>query len=105
MPILRALVTPRDEGGRPSEPLLAAARGRLRWLPTLRRVVAHSGSSMGAAKRRHVRSDAVIVAASIPMTCGDVVHQRLCRMERLVRDEEAAGSNPATPTTKLHVAA
>ena len=24
---------------------------------------------------------------------------------RFVRDEEAAGSNPATPTTKLHVAA
>ena len=42
---------------------------------------------------------------SVSMTSGDIDYQRTRWLTRLVRDEEAAGSNPATPTTKLHVAA
>jgi hypothetical protein len=31
------------------------------------------------------------------LTCGNVIKQQLCQSARPVRDEEAAGSNPATP--------
>ena len=46
-----------------------------------------------------MQSDAVIGSQVTPVTSEDVVQQRLRRPERSVRDEEAAGSNPATPTT------
>jgi hypothetical protein len=45
----------------------------------------------------------VIVTGSIALTCSNIAKQRLCFPERSVRDEEAAGSNPATPTMKLQV--
>jgi hypothetical protein len=44
------------------------------------------------------RSCALIAAASTPLNCRNVVEQRLCALERSVRDEEVVGSNPATPT-------
>jgi hypothetical protein len=53
---------------------------------------------MGAAIRRELRSDAVIVPAREALTCGNVLEQRFCLPARSVRDEEAAGSNPAAPT-------
>jgi hypothetical protein len=51
-----------------------------------------------AASWGQTRSDTVIVAIPNSLTCGNAVKQRLCSPERSVRDEEAAGSNPATPT-------
>ena len=59
-----------------------------------------SGSKMGAAIYRQMRSEAVSLGQAIIVTCGDVDWQRVCRPECSVRDEEAAGSNPATPTRK-----
>ena len=48
-----------------------------------------------AASCGQTRSDAVIVAVSIALTCSDVIKQRLCWSVRSVRDEEAAGSSLA----------
>jgi hypothetical protein len=53
---------------------------------------------MGAADRVQMRSGAVIVPRSRPLTCPDVSRQAACTAVCSVRDEEAAGSNPATPT-------
>jgi hypothetical protein len=60
--------------------------------------VSGSGSRMGAAAIWQMRPDAVIVALSMPLTCGNVIELLFRRLERSVRDEEAAESNPATPT-------
>ena len=57
------------------------------------------GSEMGAVGRCEVRSEAVTVPGQTSLTCGCFRRQRLCRGVRSVRDEEAAGSNPATPTS------
>jgi hypothetical protein len=50
--------------------------------------VSSSGSGMGAAIRRQLRSDAVIVAVSIALTCSNVHKQW---PERSVRDEALPG--------------
>ena len=52
-----------------------------------------SGSRMGAAAIWQMRPDAVIVALSMPLTCGNVVELRFRRLERSLRGEEAAGSS------------
>ena len=57
-----------------------------------------SGSRMGAADCSQVRSDAVTVPQPKPLTCPNTTRQVLWPAVRVVRDEEAAGSNPATPT-------
>ena len=57
-----------------------------------------SGSRLGAAKRRQVRSDAAIVVTRRPMTCGNAAQRRLRRPERSVRIEGVRGSNPLSST-------
>jgi hypothetical protein len=57
-----------------------------------------SGSGMGAEVFRQLRSDAVYQADRRSLTCADACEQALRTLARPVRDEEAAGSNPATPT-------
>src|SRR5713226_6801547 len=44
-------------------------------------------------------------AMSTRLTCGNVPERGFCMHAHSVRDEEAAGSNPATPTRKLQVIA
>jgi hypothetical protein len=39
----------------------------------------------------------------MPLTCRNGADHLTCRTELSVRDEEAAGSNPATPTEKFQV--
>src|SRR5512146_1860621 len=80
---MRSRLTPALQGGR-------TARRRL--------VVSNFGSEMGAATCRQLRSDTGIVAALYALTCSNVYKQQSCCPERSVRDEEAAGSDPATPT-------
>jgi hypothetical protein len=53
---------------------------------------------MGAEALRQVRSDTVYEADRGSVTCADAREQALRNPARPVRDEEAAGSNPATPT-------
>jgi hypothetical protein len=53
---------------------------------------------MGAAARGRVRLDAVSVTACGALSRADTSDQPTCTCVRAVRDEEAAGSNPATPT-------
>jgi hypothetical protein len=53
---------------------------------------------MGAETCRQVCSDAVYHAVRRPLTCADMGKQATCTLVCSVRDEEAAGSNPATPT-------
>jgi hypothetical protein len=53
---------------------------------------------MGAAVRGLVRSDAVSEAACSVLSRADTSDQPACTDVSVVRDEEAAGSNPATPT-------
>ena len=53
---------------------------------------------MGAASACQRRSGSVCVAGRRSLTCADAFEQALCTPARPVRDEEAAGSNPATPT-------
>jgi hypothetical protein len=62
-----------------------------------------SGDPASAAVRR--RQTRRVDAMSTRLTCGNAPEQGFCKPQRLVRDEEAAGSNPATPTTKLQVTA
>jgi hypothetical protein len=60
-----------------------------------------------AAKRARMRSGAVTVAASIPTTCGNVVHQRSCHTDRSVRMEgiTQTRSSPIRPGEgKLYLA-
>jgi hypothetical protein len=54
--------------------------------------VSASGSGMGAAMRWQVQSDAVIVALSMSLNCGNVLQQRLCRLAHSVRIEVLVGS-------------
>src|SRR4029453_19568544 len=56
------------------------------------------GGRGSAVRCGQTRSCALIAAASTPLNCRNVVEQRLCALERSVRDEEVVGSNPATPT-------
>ena len=60
--------------------------------------VPDSGSEMGAEAFRQVRSDTVEEADRGSVTCADARELTFCTSARPVRDEEAAGSNPATPT-------
>jgi len=60
--------------------------------------VPDSGSETGATSRAHLRSNAVNVAAHNVLTSTYVPNQVCCSNVCAVRDEEAAGSNPATPT-------
>jgi hypothetical protein len=53
---------------------------------------------MGAAVRGLVRLDAVSVAACGVLIRADTSDQPACTGVSVVRDEEAAGSNLATPT-------
>jgi hypothetical protein len=53
---------------------------------------------MGADNLRQKLSDAASRRRAHALTCTDVSGQRYRTDARLVRDEEAAGSNPATPT-------
>ena len=53
---------------------------------------------MGVTASAQVRSDAVSMTASGFLTSADASHQVACTRASAVRDEEAAGSNPATPT-------
>ena len=55
------------------------------------------GAKMGAAIRLRLRSDAVILTGSIAMTCGNVLEQRSCQPERLVRIEVLVGSGLRGP--------
>ena len=54
---------------------------------------------MGATARGPVRLDAVSRAACSALSRIDTSEQLACTRARAVRDEEAAGSNPATPTS------
>jgi hypothetical protein len=58
---------------------------------------------MGAARRCQTLSDAVTRSQTISVTSGDTGQQPMRRPVRSVRDEEAAGSNPATPTEKFQL--
>ena len=65
-------------------------------------VVSDSGSETGAASRVHVWPDAVRYGQLDRAQCSDQrIHPRSGRYSNVcaVRDEEAAGSNPATPTS------
>ena len=73
--------------------------------PAVRHVPGGSCPALGADWERRLagmcgqtRSDTVIVPRMNVSDVLDAVVQRTCRPERSVRDEEAAGSNPATPT-------
>jgi hypothetical protein len=54
---------------------------------------------MGAEAFRQICSVTVYEADRRSVTCADACEQTLRNPARPVRDEEAAGSNPATPTT------
>jgi len=57
-----------------------------------------------AVSRGQMRPGAVILAGPSASDVLERLKQRLCSPVCSVRDEEAAGSNPATPTIKLQVA-
>jgi hypothetical protein len=78
----------------PREPVATGPR------QTLGFGVSDSRSEMGAAKLRQMPSGAASRFRPLPLTCADVSGQDGRTDARLVRDEEAAGSNPATPTGK-----
>ncbi len=67
--------------------------------PSSHKSVSDSGSEMGVTVSAQVRSDAVSMSACSFLTSADVSHQVACTRASAVRDEEAAGSNPATPTS------
>ena len=54
---------------------------------------------MGAVACGPVRLDAVSVAAYSVLNRANTSYQPACTAVSVVRDEEAAGSNPATPTS------
>jgi hypothetical protein len=62
------------------------------------------GSKMEAAVRGLVRLNAVNVAACSVLSRVDTSNQPACTGVSVVRDEEAAGSKPATPTQVLSAA-
>jgi hypothetical protein len=61
-------------------------------------VVSDSGSETGAASRAHMRPGAVGLTALSALISTYGPHQVCYPNVRVVRDEEAAGSNPTTPT-------
>src|SRR5216683_974778 len=63
------------------------------------RPVSDSGSAMGAAGYRQVRSGGVGGADSTPLTCADRPEQAACPPMRLADTEEVTGSIPVPPTT------
>ena len=65
--------------------------------------VSDSGSEMGATTRGPVRLDAASVTACGVLSRVDTSYQPTCTGVSAVRDEEGAGSNPATPTGKRQV--
>ena len=62
-------------------------------------VASDSGSETGAASRAHVRPAAVSLAALSALISAHDRHQVCYSNVGVVRDEEAGGSNPATPTS------
>ena len=56
------------------------------------------GSGLGAASNHQMRPDAASRADHRSLTCADPPEQTVRTPACPVRDEEAAGSNPATPT-------
>jgi len=58
-----------------------------------------SGSEMGASSVCQKRSGSVSHTYRSSLTCANAREQRMRNPAYLVRDEEAAGSNPATPTS------
>ena len=66
--------------------------------PRRTQAVSDSGSRMGAAGRCQTRAEAVTVHSWMPLTCGNVAYQRLCRGVRSVRIEGVRGSNPLSST-------
>jgi len=86
---------PRKVGKRAGRFTGCRSGGRGRPLP----VVPDSGSETGAASRARVRPDAVNLTVLSALTSAHNPHQVCCSNVRAVRDEEAAGSNPATPTS------
>ena len=56
---------------------------------------------MGAAGRCQLRSEAVTVPGWKPLTCGNVLQQRLCTIACSVRIEGVRGSNPLSSTRVL----
>jgi len=67
--------------------------------------VSDFGSRMGAADRVQVRPNEVIVTHTMPLNSPNVGCQVTCPLVCSVREEEAAGSNPATPTRKRQLRA
>ena len=67
--------------------------------------VSDFGSEAGAATRPQIRSGAVTVVTPNGVNCAYAAYQRPCTGGGGVRDEEAAGSNPATPTRKHQIRA
>jgi hypothetical protein len=61
------------------------------------------GSGLGADSNWQMRPDAAPRADHRSLTWADAPEQSARIPARPVRDEEAAGSNPATPTTKSQV--
>ena len=66
-------------------------------------MVSDSGSETGAASSAHTRSDAVSLTVHSALTSTYIPHQVRYSNVCVVRDEETAGSNPATPTGKRQV--
>ena len=66
-------------------------------------VVSDSGSETGAASRVHAWSDTVSLTEHSALTSAYIHNQISYSNVCAVRDEEAAGSNPATPTGKRQV--
>jgi hypothetical protein len=60
--------------------------------------VSDSGSEMGAEASRQAPSDTACDGTRTPLTSLDSREQAARTSALPVRDEEAAGSNPATPT-------
>ena len=58
---------------------------------------------MGAAGRCKVRSEAATLPGWKPLTCGNVLQQRVRRGARSVRIEGVRGSNPLSSTEFLQV--
>ena len=67
--------------------------------------VSDSGSETGAASLMHMRSNAVNLAMHNALTSTYIPNQVHYSNVCAVRDEEAAGSNPATPTSSQAIPA
>ena len=73
------------------------------FLAVLHSPVPDPGSQTGVTSRPHLRSSAVNVAMHHALTSAHITDQVGYPNVCAVRDEEAAGSNPATPTQKPQV--